>query len=552
MAKMACGIVSRIREEESRTVWTSEYEDSLAKSGDVDVYPGMMFSLAKERMEKTKLWAIVRKMPKGALLHAHMDAMVDVDWLLEKALATEGMHLRASEPLCSPAALETASITFCFAKAAPRTDQNIWSEQYESETLVPLTAAVEAFPNGGRPAFKAWFKDRCTITPHESVSHHQGPNAIWRKFQSTFPILGSILFYEPIFRASIQRVLGELLEDGVRWVEFRLAFHFGYRREGCDEPEDGYEECIRVFGEEVQKFQGTETGQGFWGARSVQSNAHRSFRIHEEKRKKERNKLTTSPRMIYTTLRKLPKRSIITSMKQCIAAKKAHPHLISGYDLVGQEDLGRPLSSLTPELFWFRKACVEAGVEIPFFLHAGECLGTGDATDSNLFDAILLGTRRIGHGFSLYKHPVLIDMVRDKRILVESCPVSNEILRLTSSVMAHPLPALLARGVAVALCNDDPAILGHGKCGLTHDYWQAVQGWENLGLEGLGSLAENSVRWAAFVDQRGGEFGEDVRQGAFGGGLRAERMREWAGEFERFCAWVVGEFGVEYGSEGED
>ena len=35
-----------------------------------------MFSLARERMEKTKLWKIVRKMPKGCLLHAHLDAMM--------------------------------------------------------------------------------------------------------------------------------------------------------------------------------------------------------------------------------------------------------------------------------------------------------------------------------------------------------------------------------------------------------------------------------------------------------------------------------------------
>ncbi len=87
---------------------------------------------------------------------------------------------------------------------------------------------------------------------------------------------------------------------------------------------------------------------------------------------------------------------------------------------------------------------------MPFFFHAGECLGTGNSTDHNLFDAILLGTRRIGHGFSLYKHPLLIDLVKEKKILVESCPISNEVLRLCGSVMSHPLPALLARGVAVS------------------------------------------------------------------------------------------------------
>ena len=230
-------------------------------------------------------------------------------------------------------------------------------------------------------------------------------------------------------------------------------------------------------------------------------------------------------------------------MKQCIAVKKVYPHLIAGFDLVGQEDLGRSLKSLTPELFWFRKRCVEEGVTIPFFFHAGECLGDGDETDQNLFDALLLGSRRIGHGFSLFKHPLLIDMVKEKRILVESCPISNEVLRLTSSIQAHPVPALLSRGVHVALCNDDPAILGQVTSGMSYDFWQALQGWENLGLAGLGALAENSVRWAAFEDQNNSEWIRDIKDASLGRGTRAAHMREWAQDWERFCRWVVDEYG---------
>ncbi len=237
-------------------------------------------------------------------------------------------------------------------------------------------------------------------------------------------------------------------------------------------------------------------------------------------------------------------------MEQCIAVKKEYPHLIAGFDLVGQEELGRSLKDLTPELFYFRKRCAEEGLEIPFFLHAGECLGDGDETDNNLFDALLLGTRRIGHGFSLYKHPLLIEMVKEKKILVESCPISNEVLRLTSSIMSHPLPALLARGVPVALCNDDPAILGQDTNGMSHDFWQALQGWENLGLEGLGALAENSVRWAAFEDQKTADWTRDIKLATVGKGVRASRMKDWVIEWERFCQWVVDEFGAATQSEG--
>ena len=175
-------------------------------------------------------------------------------------------------------------------------------------------------------------------------------------------------------------------------------------------------------------------------------------------------------------------------MKRCLISKHKYPDLIGGYDLVGQEDLGRTLRDLAPELLWFRAQCTAAKVTLPFLFHAGECLGDGDSTDQNLFDAILFNSRRIGHGFSLFKHPTLIDQVKEKRILIESCPISNEVLRLTASILSHPLPALLSRGVPVSLSNDDPALLGQGTSGLTHDYWQALQGWENLGLAGLVSF----------------------------------------------------------------
>ena len=107
-------------------------------------------------------------------------------------------------------------------------------------------------------------------------------------------------------------------------------------------------------------------------------------------------------RFIWCALRSAGKKQIVDSMKESILMKQAHPGLMAGLDVVGQEDMGQPFADLTPEFFWFRKRCMESGVDIPFFFHAGECLEDGDDTDQNLFDAILLGTRRMRHEFSLY------------------------------------------------------------------------------------------------------------------------------------------------------
>ncbi|KAK0638816.1 hypothetical protein B0T16DRAFT_231923 [Cercophora newfieldiana] len=523
IARRACDIVSRIRDAEKATIWNSELEEKLASSeSGGPLFQGMMFSLAKEVMEGTKLWKIVRRMPKGSLLHAHLDAMVDLEYLIDLTLSTPGMHISSSLPLTSPEALTDADLSIRFRNAVPE-GPSIWTSSYQAETYVPFVAAADAFPSGGRSGFIAWLKSRCVLSPRDAVEQHLGQTEIWRKFARCFMVLGTMIHYEPIWRGFLRRLMSLLVADGVYWVELRFTWPLNYCREGSEVPETDYNHMFEVLEEETTRFQATDEGKTFWGLR-----------------------------MIWTSLRSLDTRSIVENMDNCITTKLAWPHLVAGYDLVGPEDAGRPLADLLPELFWFRKQCAIEGVEIPFFFHAGETLGDGNSTDDNLFDAVLLGTRRIGHGFSLYKHPRLIDAVRDRRILIESCPISNEILRLTGSIMHHPLPALLARGVPCALCNDDPAILGQDTAGMTHDFWQTLQGWDNLGLAGLGSLAENSVRWSVFEDQDSEAWLKDIRSASIGGGVKAERLRQWSVEWEQYCLWIVTEYGEEYGDTVEN
>ncbi|KAK3325218.1 hypothetical protein B0H66DRAFT_599393 [Apodospora peruviana] len=550
IAKRACAIAANIRRHEQSSTWTSGLEEQLATTGqgkDMTIHPGMMFTLAKPTMESTLLWKIVRRMPKGGLLHAHLDAMVDFDFLLQLVLDTEGMHIACtSGTFATEEGRKEAGVSIRFRDARPRPEGYVsgaiwrdnngnqetaksgytrWTKLKVQEDLefIPITEAADTFPDGGRQGFLAWLKSRCTLSLTDAVEQHHGVNEIWRKFIGCFEVIGAIIHYEPIWRAFLQRLMTQLVEDGVYWTEIRFAWPLNYCRLHTETPESDYNHMFQVIAEEVATFRATHPlGQKFWGIR-----------------------------MIWTAIRAFSTKEIVQTMADCIATKLAWPDLVAGFDMVGPEDAGRPLADLLPELFWFRKQCTVEGVKIPFFFHAGECLGDGDETDQNLFDAILLGTRRIGHGFSLYKHPRLIQAVKDKKILIESCPISNEVLRLTGSIMQHPLPALLARGVACALCNDDPAILGQETAGVTHEFWQALQGWENLGLAGLGELAENSIRWAAFEDQGADDWVQGVREASLGTGVKAERLREWRVDWEKFCLWIVEEFGEQFGGDGD-
>ena len=95
LAKRAAKILSAIRARELRTVWSSDNPDPRKPK----VHPGMMFSLARDRAESTDLFRALEKMPKGALLHAHLDAMFEIDWLVDQNLATPGMCILAPERL---------------------------------------------------------------------------------------------------------------------------------------------------------------------------------------------------------------------------------------------------------------------------------------------------------------------------------------------------------------------------------------------------------------------------------------------------------------------
>jgi adenosine deaminase CECR1 len=263
-AKQAASIVDRIRLEEQHTLWTNDYEQSLAKNNG-HLYPGMMFSLAKERMESSQLFKIIKQMPKGALLHCHLEAMVEFKYILADAFEFGNVYFRSSESLTTPEALENATVSFVVPnEPQPTISTSVWTKEYKPETIVSLNQCAETFPGGNRSGFVSWMTSRCSITPSESIRHHDGPNEIWRKFLSTFLIIQTIIYHPPIFRRYIRRLCQQLHNDGIKWADVRAVFYDPAL--GLDEQRSI--ELIGLFGEEVESFKNSE-GKGFWGMRII-------------------------------------------------------------------------------------------------------------------------------------------------------------------------------------------------------------------------------------------------------------------------------------------
>ncbi|MDT4841670.1 Adenosine deaminase [compost metagenome] len=133
------------------------------------------------------------------------------------------------------------------------------------------------------------------------------------------------------------------------------------------------------------------------------------------------------------------------------------PKEIIGLDLAGNENDSIP-SSLPMQ---FTEAKREFGLGIT--IHAGE---TGNP--ENIIQAIEhFNADRIGHGTAATLSQKAMNLIKDRDICIEVCPISN---RLTGAVKAqepHPLVRFIENDLPFVICSDNPAI--HKK-GLSSDY----------------------------------------------------------------------------------
>ncbi|GLY05080.1 MULTISPECIES: adenosine deaminase [Actinoplanes] len=92
----------------------------------------------------------------------------------------------------------------------------------------------------------------------------------------------------------------------------------------------------------------------------------------------------------------------------------------------------------------------DAGLHVT--VHAGEAAGP-----YSVWDAVRhLGAERIGHGIHAVEDPALLEHLAEHRITLEVCLTSNLHTSGAPSYAEHPVRRLLAAGVPVALCTDDP------------------------------------------------------------------------------------------------
>ena len=185
--------------------------------------------------------------------------------------------------------------------------------------------------------------------------------------------------------------------------------------------------------------------------------------------------------LIVTFLRDQPAAEALAMLEELIEMEAP----IEGVGLDSAE-VGHPPSDFV-EVFDLARA---HGLEC--VAHAGE-----EGPPEYVWQALeLLQVSRIDHGIRSLEDDALVEYLVERQIPLTVCPFSNVRLRAVDTLEVHPLPEMLARGLAVTVNSDDPAYFG----GYLDDNFQALVTTFGLGAAELALLSRTAVD-AAFLTE---------------------------------------------------
>lgn len=397
--------------------------------------PAWHFFLRKKHIEETEVFAFIKAMPKGAALHVHDTALIGGEYLIKNITYRDNLYICVLE----------STIHLQFAASAPQAPGCTF------QLLRDVRAASQDVEQ-----FDANLARYFTLETEDPASEYRDINEVWAKFGKVFGVVTPMLTYKPVWQDYFYEALRQFREDGILYTEFRSTLPELYDLNG-----NTYDsvECAQIYKTVNDQF----------------------VRDHPD---------SLGSRLIYA-----PVRSVMPSVvsKYVNIAKEVKSQVgdyMAGFDLVGQEDMGKPLKEFTSEL-------LEVPEDIPVFYHAGETNWFGTATDYNLIDAVLFGAKRLGHAFALLKHPAVSQIVKDREIAIEVNPISNQVLKLVEDMRNHPGAVMLANNFAVVISSDDPGLWG--ALPLSHDMYEAFVGLasRHSDLRLLKQLALNSIKYSS-------------------------------------------------------
>ena len=302
--------------------------------------------------------------------------------------------------------------------------------------------------NASRPQLKDELIRLYTIGPEDDSI----PD-IWTEFEAIFQRTDGFVSFRPVFIDFYRHAFETLGRDGIQFAELRTSIDPILNEDGSWTTD---EHLLNLYQEIVMQV--NESYPGF--TLGIVACAWKGETLEAVRLKFERAKVL----------------------------KAKYPGLIVGFDLVGEEDANQNNGYF---------ASVVSSNQIPLYLHGGESLSPAN---HNIQDAINMHSLRISHGINLVNFPDLERTMIRNSILLEVCPISNQVLGYVTDMREHPALNYLRHGLQCSIGSDDPSIFR--SSGLTDDFFVAYVSWR-LDLRSVKKLILNSITFSGMpVEQK--------------------------------------------------
>lgn len=103
--------------------------------------------------------------------------------------------------------------------------------------------------------------------------------------------------------------------------------------------------------------------------------------------------------------------------------------------------------------------------KVPFTIHAGEADGA-----ESVRTAIAFGASRIGHGVRALEDKELLQLIKEKGIVLECCPISNLQTKAVENIKDHPIISYLHEGILATVNTDNTTVSGTS----IHQEWRLL------------------------------------------------------------------------------
>jgi adenosine deaminase CECR1 len=396
----------------------------------------------KTEIENNEFFKDLQFMPKGCLLHHHMNNCIDTQWISEEVMKKNNLkniYMRK---------MRTYDILVYTTK--PNENDKLFKnviEQYLNE-------------NKNKTAFD-YFHSKLSMSPEEIDSVKNNSEA-WNIFSSKMFFCYYLVLYKEFYKQHIRNTFLQCIKDKQYRLESRITIGEVLNE---DFTPVSYDEEFSIYQKEVDYI-------------NKNLNLETKFTFG----------------VIIQMIRNKTDEFLKKSIEDSIFLKKKYPELICGLDLSGNEDKFRNFLDLTPVMLNNNEP------ELPWLLHCGETI---KGSNYNLVDGILNKAKRLGHVVNLFKLGNLWKYVQKNNIILEINPISNQNLRLVRDLRMHPCIGYHNNGLKICINNDDATI--ENTKGVCYDFFVSFAIME-FDLIDFKSFCLNSIEGAQIPNELKNEY----------------------------------------------